>query len=138
MCPRAFNRLHQITVADKRWYMKPAKDAETGLPIYLPVPSVTWIAGFWPQGIHFYKWLAEKGWDEAEAIKAAAGDKGSAVHGLVHHPHHQSATAHRQRTARAKVVFVHDFSSIHRESYCLWVALRVAPKNRSEKPPSAQ
>jgi hypothetical protein len=25
-------------------------------------------------------WLADKGWDEAEAVKIAAGDKGSAVH----------------------------------------------------------
>jgi hypothetical protein len=41
----------------------------------LPVPSVTWISGFWPKGIGFYKWLADKGWDEAEAAKQAAGDK---------------------------------------------------------------
>jgi len=30
--------------------------------------------------LDFYKWLAQKGWDEAEAIKVAAGDKGSKVH----------------------------------------------------------
>src|SRR5690348_12380219 len=72
--------IQQITVADERWYMKPVKNAETGLPEYAAVPSVTWISGFWPKGIHFYKWLAEKGWDEAEAAKQAAGDKGSAVH----------------------------------------------------------
>lgn len=70
----------QVTVADERWYLKPAKDEASGLPIYLPLPSITWIAGYWPKGIGFYKWLAEKGWDEAEAAKQAAGDKGSVVH----------------------------------------------------------
>jgi hypothetical protein len=73
-------QITQITVADERWYMKPGKSAETGIPLYTPVPSVTWISGYWPKGIGFYKWLADKGWDEAEAIKQAGGDKGSAVH----------------------------------------------------------
>jgi len=70
----------QVTVADERWYLKPGKNPETEIPTYIPVPSVTWIAGFWPKGVGFYKWLADKGWDEAEAAKQAAGDKGSAVH----------------------------------------------------------
>src|SRR5258708_7684341 len=71
----------QITVADERWYTKPGNHPESGMPIYYePVPSVTWICGYWPKGIGFYRWLAEKGWDEAEAIKVAAGDKGSRVH----------------------------------------------------------
>jgi hypothetical protein len=52
----------------------------TGLPQYLYVPSVTWIAGHYPKGIEFYKWLANKGWDESQAIKNAAGDKGSKCH----------------------------------------------------------
>lgn len=66
----------QITIADERWYLKQTeKDLE---PIY--VPSVTWICSFYPKGIPFYKWLANKGWNEAEAIKSAAGDKGSKVH----------------------------------------------------------
>jgi hypothetical protein len=75
----------QITVADERWYTKPGKDAAIGVPVYTPVPSVTWIAGFWPKGVGFYKWLADKGWDEAEAAKQAAGDKGSAVHLAIEH-----------------------------------------------------
>ena len=33
------------------------------------------IAGHYPKGIAFYKWLAEKGWDESQALKSAAGDK---------------------------------------------------------------
>jgi hypothetical protein len=70
----------RITTPDERWYMKPSEDPVTKLPIYLPVPSSTWIAEYWPKGIYFYKWLADKGWNEAEAIKVAAGDKGSKVH----------------------------------------------------------
>ena len=70
----------QVTVADERWYLKSQVDEKTKLPAYKGVPSVTWIAGFYPKGIQFYKWLAEKGWDESQAIKSAAGDKGSKVH----------------------------------------------------------
>lgn len=60
----------QITTLDERWYQKGDKY----------VPSVTWVAGHYPKGVAFYKWLANKGWDEAEAIKSSAGDKGSKVH----------------------------------------------------------
>lgn len=70
----------QVTTADERWYLKQSQDPKTKLPIYKGVPSVTWIAGHYPKGIPFYKWLAEKGWDESQAIKNAAGDKGSKVH----------------------------------------------------------
>ena len=73
-------RIIQVTTTDERWYIRQAEDKKTGLPIYEYIPSVTWIAGFYPKGIAFYKWLADKGWDEAEAIKSAAGDKGSKVH----------------------------------------------------------
>ncbi len=61
----------RVTTTDERWYR--VKEEEY-------VPSVTWIAGFYPKGIQFMKWLASKGWDEAEAIKNAAGNKGSKVH----------------------------------------------------------
>ena len=70
----------QVTIADERWYCRPGTNRETGLPETQYVPSVTWIAGHYPKGIGFYKWLADKGWDESEAIKSAAGDKGSRVH----------------------------------------------------------
>src|SRR3990167_9481333 len=73
-------RIIQVTVSDERWYLKEGIDENTKLPIFKGVPSVTWIAGHYPKGIAFYKWLADKGWDEAEAIKSAAGDKGSKVH----------------------------------------------------------
>lgn len=65
----------QVTIADERWYIKTLEDGTEKF-----VPSVTWIAEHYPKGIGFYKWLANTGWDEAEAIKNAAGDKGSRVH----------------------------------------------------------
>lgn len=74
------NGIHQVTIADERWYMKPIENLKTGIPEYKAVPSLTWIAQSYPKGVQYYKWLAEKGWDEAEAIKIAAGDKGSKVH----------------------------------------------------------
>lgn len=70
----------RITTVDERWYVRSVKDETTGLPKYEFVPSVSWIASFYPKGIGFYKWLANTGWDEAEALKEAAGDKGSKVH----------------------------------------------------------
>lgn len=70
----------QVTIADERWYLKQVTNSATGIPEYKPVPSVTWITQSYPKGIGYYKWLAEHGWDEAEAIKIAAGDKGTKVH----------------------------------------------------------
>lgn len=72
----------QVTIVDERWYLKPVKGAE-GMPEIKAVPSVTWIAGKYPKGVPFYKWLAERGWDEAEAIKEAAGSKGSKIHAAI-------------------------------------------------------
>lgn len=75
----------QITTPDERWYAKPLKAQKdiTSMDDYQFVPSVTWIAGHYPKGIAFYKWLADKGWDQAEAIKQAAGNKGSKVHNAI-------------------------------------------------------
>jgi hypothetical protein len=70
----------QATLSDERWYLKSTPNEVTGLPEYKAVPSATWIAGHYPKGVEFYKWLAGKGWDESQAIKEAAGDKGSKVH----------------------------------------------------------
>lgn len=70
----------QVTTLDERWYVKEVEDKITGLPTHLFVPSSTWIADHYPKGIGFYKWLADKGWDEAESLKSAAGDRGSKVH----------------------------------------------------------
>lgn len=73
-------KILQVTTVDERWYIRDMTDPTTGLPKYEYVPSVTWICEHYPKGTQFYKWLASKGWDEAEAIKSAAGDKGSKVH----------------------------------------------------------
>jgi len=70
----------QVTTVDERWYVRPITDPTTGLPTHEFVPSVTWICESYPKGVGFYKWLANKGWDEAEALKEAAGDKGTKVH----------------------------------------------------------
>ncbi len=66
----------QLTFPDERWYARLINERTD----WDYVPSVTWIADHYPKGIGFYKWLASKSWDEAEAIKAAAGEKGSKVH----------------------------------------------------------
>lgn len=70
----------QVTTVDERWYVRDMTDPDTGLPRNEFVPSVTWICDHYPKGTAFYKWLASKGWDEAEAIKTSAGDRGSRVH----------------------------------------------------------
>lgn len=73
-------KIMRITTLNERWYARPVEEKKTGLPTYEFLPSSTWIAGYYPKGIRFYKWLANLGWDEAEALKVAAGDKGSKVH----------------------------------------------------------
>lgn len=70
----------RITTPDERWYARPTTDPDTGLPVFEYLPSSTWIAGCWPKGIQYYKWLATHGWDEAQAIKTGAANRGSKVH----------------------------------------------------------
>ncbi len=65
----------QITTLGERWYKC--------LRTLTFKPSSTWIASYYPKGIAYYKWLAEMGWDEAEAIKREAGERGSKVHQLI-------------------------------------------------------
>lgn len=74
------NGMVRVTTVDERWYVRDGTDPATGLPRKEFIPSVTWITGHYPKGIGFYKWLANTGWDESQAIKNAAGDKGSRVH----------------------------------------------------------
>jgi len=68
----------QITTLDERWY-ELSKEGEE--PKY--IPSVTWICSYYPKGTAFYKWLANKGWDESVAIKEAAGNRGNKVHAAI-------------------------------------------------------
>src|SRR5215831_5314719 len=72
--------LVQITVADERWYARVVPSPETALPKVVYVPSVTWICSYYPKGVGYHKWLAALGWNEAEAVRQAAAEKGSQVH----------------------------------------------------------
>lgn len=72
--------IYRVTTLGERWYARPSLQTENGMPEYEFFPSITWIAGHYPKGIGFYKWLADRGWDESQALKEAAGDKGSKVH----------------------------------------------------------
>ena len=70
----------QITTDDERWYVRimqpPAVERET----FVYLPSSSWISSYYPKGIGYMKWLAYKGWDEAEAIKEERGKHGTKVH----------------------------------------------------------
>lgn len=72
----------QITTTGERWYARQVSvdgTAENKRWDYLP--SSTWICQVgYPMGIEFHKWLATKGWSEAEAMKVAGGERGSKVH----------------------------------------------------------
>lgn len=73
----------QITISDERFYTRSQLNPLTNLPEFKFVPSVTWIAGHYPKGIGYYKWLGEHGWDESQALMREAGDKGSKVHDAI-------------------------------------------------------
>ncbi len=72
----------RVTTQDERWYSrKVSADGTEDNYKWDFVPSVTWIANSgYVKGVGFYKWLADKGWSQAEEIKASAGEKGSKVH----------------------------------------------------------
>lgn len=71
----------RITTVGERWYALPLLNKDSGIPEgYEYLPSSTWICGSYPKGVAFYKWLADKGWDQAEKIKTDAGARGSKVH----------------------------------------------------------
>ncbi|HIG93975.1 TPA: hypothetical protein HA234_07305 [Candidatus Woesearchaeota archaeon] len=72
---RESNGLVQVTYVEERWYHK--KDSD------IFAPSITYVVHYYPRGAGFDKWLADKGMDDAEAIKKAAGDKGSRIHAAI-------------------------------------------------------
>ncbi len=65
--------LVQITSTDERWYTIDGKF----------LPSVTWVCDSYPKGVGFYKWLAGNGWDESQALKESAGNRGNKVHNAI-------------------------------------------------------
>ena len=83
----------QITTTDERYYQ--TTDEKTKVTTF--VPSVTWICSHYPKGIGFMKWLASKGWDEAEAIKESAGHRGSRVHQAVEDLNNGAKILHNQK-----------------------------------------
>ncbi len=76
-------QVYQVTTTDERWYTMQKLSDIDGMPFIKFRPSVTWITSFVYKGVEFYKWLASKGWDEAERIKVEAGDKGSKIHNAI-------------------------------------------------------
>lgn len=70
----------RVTTLDERWYGYVEDSVVTGLPEVVWEPSVTWISSYYPKGIEYMRWVAKQGWDEAERIKAEAGDRGTIVH----------------------------------------------------------
>lgn len=73
-------KVYRITTDDERFYGREITNQETGVPEIVWYPSVSWITSFYPKGIEYFKWLALKGWDESEAIKHEAGNKGDKIH----------------------------------------------------------
>ena len=67
----------QVTTDDERFYSKIVNGQEVW------IPSVTWIADFLPKGVAFYKWLANKGWDESQALMEDGGERGTQVHNAI-------------------------------------------------------
>jgi hypothetical protein len=65
----------QLTLSDERWYIISKENKPDRY-----MPSTTWICSYYPKGVGYMRWFAEHGYDEAEAIKIAAGEKGSRVH----------------------------------------------------------
>jgi hypothetical protein len=71
----------QVTMPDERFYARQiSADGTAENKRWDFVPSTSWIASYWPKDTRFFKWLASKGWAEAEEIKAMRGNQGSKVH----------------------------------------------------------
>ncbi len=70
----------RITTLDERFYAKPGVDPKTNNPIYDYYPSVTWITSYYPKGKRYAQWLANHGWESAQAIMMERGDNGTKVH----------------------------------------------------------
>jgi hypothetical protein len=76
IAPTSNPNIIQMTLENERYYHIQEVDR------YLP--SVTWINESYPKGIGFYKWLAANAnWDEAQATKETAGDRGSKIHNAI-------------------------------------------------------
>lgn len=71
----------QITTVGERWYSRLISvDGTATNKRWQFVPSTSWVASFFPKDVRFFKYLASKGWSEAEEYKAMRGTQGSKVH----------------------------------------------------------
>lgn len=75
--------LARLTLDEERWYIRETEDPKTKVKSHIYLPSCSWISSFYPKGIAYFKWLADKGWNEAEAIKEERGKEGTKVHKAV-------------------------------------------------------
>jgi hypothetical protein len=70
-----------LTGEDERFYARPVSidgTAENRRMEY--VPSVTWIAGYYPKDERFTRWVGNVGNEAAREAKEGGGEKGSKVH----------------------------------------------------------
>lgn len=72
----------RITTADERWYMKPLQDDKSGLPVFKPLPSVTWIVSVYPK-LGLMRLRDELGAEETDMLKKLGGERGSKVHDAI-------------------------------------------------------
>lgn len=85
-----YKKKYRVSLAptlDQHWYYafeqkvgKKGKVTEKEIGIF---PSATTILNAYPQSPHLNKWIADQGWNEAQRIKSAAGERGTAVHKAV-------------------------------------------------------
>lgn len=70
----------RVTTDDSRFYGFDRKDVETGLPIKKWKASITWISSFLVKDTSLLRWMANKGFDEAQADMGRKGARGSMIH----------------------------------------------------------
>ena len=72
----------QITCPDERWYsVRPLLgDDVKSISQEDFYPSSSWIARYYPKGVEYIRWVANKGWDIAEEVKQEAAEKGTRIH----------------------------------------------------------
>ncbi|HET9131163.1 MAG TPA: hypothetical protein VFO86_09460 [Terriglobia bacterium] len=71
----------QTTLCDERWYSRLISvDGTATNKRWQFVPSTSWVASYFPKDVRFFKYLASKGWSEAEEYKSMRGTQGSKVH----------------------------------------------------------
>lgn len=76
-------KIVRITIADERWYLKTKTDEKDNVLSIDEYAAVTWISDYYPKGVGFYMYVANKGWDNAEDTLKKAGNRGTKVHNAI-------------------------------------------------------